>query len=44
VATEQRANVVTYATDGITDYGFLEVSADRRNGTDYDIWGLKVFP
>jgi hypothetical protein len=44
VSDEQRANVVTYSTDGITDYGFLEVSADRRNGTDYDIWGMKVFP
>jgi photosystem II stability/assembly factor-like uncharacterized protein len=41
---EQRAQVVTYATDGINDYGFLTVWADRRNGTDYDIWGTKVWP
>jgi hypothetical protein len=44
VAAEQRANVMAYATDGVNDYGFLEVSADRRNGTDYDIWGIKVWP
>jgi hypothetical protein len=44
VADEHRANVVVYATDGVTDYGFLTVSADRRNGTDYDIWGIKSFP
>ncbi len=41
---EQRAEVVTYATDGITDHGFLAVWMDRRNGTDYDIWGIKVWP
>jgi hypothetical protein len=45
VAVEQRANVVTYATDVVgIDYGFLEVSSDRRNGTDYDIWGMKIWP
>jgi hypothetical protein len=41
---EQRGEVVAYATDGINDYGFLAVWADRRNGTDYDIWGMKVWP
>ena len=41
---EQRAEVVTYATDGVNDYGFMTVWMDRRNGTDYDIYGIKVWP
>ena len=41
---EQRAEVVTYATDGINDYGFFTVWMDRRNGTDYDIYGVKIWP
>jgi hypothetical protein len=41
---DQRAEVVTYATDGTNDYGFLTVWMDKRNGTDYDIWGIKVWP
>jgi hypothetical protein len=44
LAADQRAEVVTYATDGTSDYGFLAVWADRRNGTDYDIYGIKVWP
>jgi hypothetical protein len=41
---DQRAEVVTYATDGVNDYGFLAVWADKRNGTDYDIYGIKIWP
>jgi hypothetical protein len=41
---DQRAQVVTYATDRVTDYGFLSVWMDKRNGTDYDIYGIKVWP
>ncbi|MDZ4384215.1 MAG: hypothetical protein U0940_01895, partial [Nitrospirota bacterium] len=41
---DQRAQVLTYATDGVIDYGFLTVWMDRRNGMDYDIYGIKVWP
>ncbi|MDZ4384099.1 MAG: putative metal-binding motif-containing protein, partial [Nitrospirota bacterium] len=32
-ANEQRAQVVSYATDGAANYGFLAVWSDKRNGT-----------
>jgi hypothetical protein len=41
---QQQAQVVVYATNGTNDYGFLSVWMDNRNGTDYDIWGIKVWP
>ena len=43
-ANEQRSQVVSYATDGVNDYGFLAVWSDKRNGTDYDVYTIKVWP
>jgi len=43
-ANNQQGPLVSYSDDGCVDNGFLFLWRDDRNGTDYDMYRIKVRP
>ncbi len=43
-AGNQQGPLVTYGDDNGADNGFLMLWRDDRSGTDYDMYGIKVWP